>query len=486
MYLPSPLRDVEVPLVKLHFRIDPNGKVTVPYDDIAPIPAPSRSSRSPKPMLKDRKALVDEIAKANKSSPLMARLPEPPEQVAVITPELAFAKNTDRGNQRDQQILNRNEFQSRMVANSSVQSQRGIGQFNWSLYTPSREGRVRKFWIDDRLLLARRIGHNGKEHVVGCWMDWPKIRSELKDKISDLLPNAELRPVVDEKDREEPGMLVTLPVRLEPGKVEPTVGLDAQAAILPLSIAWAGILLAGISVAVLLGGVLALSERRTTFATAVTHELRTPLTSMRMYTEMLSDGMITDEQKREEYLTTLHGETIRLCDLVENVLSFGKMESKGAAAEKEDVTVDGLIERLLPRIEERAQDAGMELVVDAGEAARSVKLNIHKTGIEQVIVNLVDNACKYASGAEDRRIHLELRPNGRGAEFSVRDHGPGIDPAETGRIFQPFFKASKDSAGTKGGVGLGLALSRRIAKKNGGDLVYRPAEGGGARFILTF
>jgi signal transduction histidine kinase len=104
--------------------------------------------------------------------------------------------------------------------------------------------------------------------------------------------------------------------------------------------------------------------------------------------------------------------------------------------------------------------------------------------VEQILLNLVDNACKYAQGATDRRIHLAAdRTDGR-LLLGVRDHGPGIAAAEAKRLFRPFSKSAREAAHTAPGIGLGLALSRRLARGMGGDLRLDDADGG-ARFTLT-
>src|SRR5262249_23492360 len=127
--------------------------------------------------------------------------------------------------------------------------------------------------------------------------------------------------------------------------------------------------------------------------------------------------------------------------------------------------------------------AGMELVVGPLHAQANVCVDI--SVVEQILTNLVDNAVKYAGGATDRRIHLDVAPAGRWIALSVRDHGPGLDPKVVRRLFRPFSESAHDAAQSAPGVGLGLALCRRLARSMGGDL--RLAENGpaGAAFTLT-
>jgi signal transduction histidine kinase len=107
--------------------------------------------------------------------------------------------------------------------------------------------------------------------------------------------------------------------------------------------------------------------------------------------------------------------------------------------------------------------------------------------VERVLLNLVDNACKYAATCDDRRIHLSLSPDGdRAVRITVRDHGPGIPRGEARRIFQPFHRARRDAEGPQSGLGLGLALARGLARSLGGDLWLSRSSSEGAEFALVF
>ena len=107
-----------------------------------------------------------------------------------------------------------------------------------------------------------------------------------------------------------------------------------------------------------------------------------------------------------------------------------------------------------------------------------------RSAVERILSNLVDNACKYARQAADRRIHLEGGADSRAVWLSVADHGPGLSRAELRRLFRPFHKSAGEAAQSAPGVGLGLALSRRLARAQGGDLRFESPEGRGASFVL--
>jgi signal transduction histidine kinase len=248
-------------------------------------------------------------------------------------------------------------------------------------------------------------------------------------------------------------------------------------------VAWAFLALATVALAAMLRVVVALSERRAAFVSAVTHELRTPLTTFRLYAEMLADDMICDPTQRREYLETLRAEADRLSHLVENVLQYARLE-RGASSRRERVSLDDLLERIEPRLQQRAAQAAMTLEVEADEPLRSRHIATDPAAVEQILFNLVDNACKYARGAADRRIHCSVHARRRTVEFHVRDHGPGIAAKEAGNLFRPFSKSADDAANSAPGVGLGLALCRRLARQLGGRLQWNAAPDGGAVFTL--
>lgn len=329
---------------------------------------------------------------------------------------------------------------------------------------------MRPLWVSNLLILARDVRIGDQNYVQGAWLDWQAIRKELLIGIRDLLPEAELVPADLNTEKDVSRLMAALPVRLVPGTPAALLPLIASPLRLPLTIAWVCVVLAGAAVAVLLLGAVSLSERRGAFVSAVTHELRTPLTTFRIYSEMLSEGMVQDAEKQQRYLQTLTAEGSRLSHLVENVLSYARLERGRTRGQIERVTVGGLVARIQERLEQRAQQAEMVLVVGVDEATAGVVLETDMSGVEQVLFNLVDNACKYAGRAEDRRIHLNAMAVEGWVRLRVCDHGPGIVLSERRRLFQAFRKSAKHAAESAPGVGLGLALSRRLARQLGGDL----------------
>jgi len=126
----------------------------------------------------------------------------------------------------------------------------------------------------------------------------------------------------------------------------------------------------------------------------------------------------------------------------------------------------------------------MTLVTSIPPGAGEVRLRMDRSAVERILFNLVDNACKYARAAADRRIHLDCASDARAVGLTVSDHGPGIEAGEVRRLFRPFHKSARDAAQSAPGVGLGLALSRRLARALGGDLSVVRGRADGAAFCL--
>jgi len=346
------------------------------------------------------------------------------------------------------------------------------------------EGVSQPIWIGNQLLLARRVDVGKKVIIQGCWLDWAKIRQSLVEEVQDVLPGVTLEPVLDSSHAQVGRMLATLPVQLVARLPEPQKSVWSAMQV-SLAMAWACVLIAAVAAGVLLHGVLTLSERRGAFVSAVTHELRTPLTTFRMYSEMLANDMVPDPAKRQTYLDTLRVEADRLSHLVENVLSYARLERGPQRHNREQLSIDALLERVGERLADRARQAEMQLVIDAAADVRDTNFKTDPAAAEQVLFNLVDNACKYAARADDRRIHLEVSANATVVQFQVRDHGCGISPRDAKALFRPFSKSADEAAHSAPGVGLGLALCRRLAHDLGGQLEWLPTDKDGALFQLT-
>jgi signal transduction histidine kinase len=334
------------------------------------------------------------------------------------------------------------------------------------------------------LVFLRTVRGAGADFQQGFVVNWEALRGALLAQIADLLPEASVAPVLDPQrdDGELASRLAAAPARLVPPPLEaPPSAWRAAAPVLATS--WAAVAAALAVGALALRASVRWGEKRQRFASSVTHELRTPLTTFRMYSEMLAQGMVKDEATRQEYLRTLERESARLSRVVENVLGYARVEDGRATLRRERHTVAGLLARVVPPCTERCRDAGMDWIVeDGGLGAAEIETDPDAFGL--ILFNLVDNACKYARGAADRRVLLRVDRHGRQLRFTVEDFGPGRAPAQRVHAFRPFDRAGRGADDPSPGIGLGLALARSLARDLGGDLTLVPKPGPGARFTV--
>lgn len=356
---------------------------------------------------------------------------------------------------------------------------------------PLQIGRLTASWVADELLLTRRVNLTDGYRVQGCWVNWPVVRANLIGSIHDLFPNADLQVAPNAESVNPARRLVALrgvPLELLPGSVQ-SVALGMWSPVrVTLVLAWVASLCAAMAVGLLLNGAVSLSERRAAFVSAVTHELRTPLTTFKMYSEMLADEMVTDPTQRRRYLDTLCSEADRLMHLVENVLAFARLERGSARSRIERIELARLIDGIVPRLTQRADLAGSTLHVRVPAEVGATAVHVDVTAVEQILFNLVDNACKHGSGARVGAAPIELDATQSDSQYvalRVRDHGPGVAAEVTPRLFQPFCRSADEAARSAPGVGLGLALCRRLVRGMGGDLVLDPEVRDGACFIVT-
>jgi signal transduction histidine kinase len=219
------------------------------------------------------------------------------------------------------------------------------------------------------------------------------------------------------------------------------------------------------------------AERRANFVAAVSHELKTPLTAIRMYGEMLRDGVVSSEAKRAEYYRHITDESERLSRLINNVLEHAKLEKGNGGGLTAETSVAPVMEDVAQMMRAHAAEHGFDLRVEV--AADLPFLRCEVDALKQVLWNLVDNAIKYAAKATDRRITLRADRDDDRVRISVRDGGPGVDARHLAQIFEPFYRGETERTRSTKGAGLGLALVRGLVERMGATVRGRNADGGG-------
>ncbi len=224
-----------------------------------------------------------------------------------------------------------------------------------------------------------------------------------------------------------------------------------------------------------------LSNLKSDFVANVSHELKTPLSLVKLFGELLQSGRADTEEKRAQYLQIIVTESERLAALIENVLDFAKVERGKAAYEFVGSSVSDVVARACDACRVRAEREQIVLTQELAEGLPDCPIDTH--ALEIAVINLIDNAVKYA--AESERIEVSLRRRDGMAEIRVRDYGAGIPVDEKRRIFERFARGKNTGERRIRGSGIGLALVKHIAEAHGGRVWVEDAEPRGACFVLS-
>jgi signal transduction histidine kinase len=231
-------------------------------------------------------------------------------------------------------------------------------------------------------------------------------------------------------------------------------------------------------------GQLRLARQQQDFVSAVSHELKTPLTSIRMYGEMLKAGW-ADDAKKQIYYDYIHSESERLSRLIENVLQLARLTRSSQHLDVKRATTAELVDLLRSKTATQAERAGFKLDV-RDETPPGTELTLDVDAFAQIFINLVDNALKFASGADAKSVEIGARRESDGRVlFTVRDFGPGIPKGQLKKIFELFYRPEDEVTRATAGTGIGLALVRELAAALGGRVEVRNCEPG-AEFRVSF
>ncbi|MDO8630702.1 MAG: HAMP domain-containing sensor histidine kinase, partial [Phycisphaerales bacterium] len=352
------------------------------------------------------------------------------------------------------------------------------------------------FWLQPgpdghrKLAFVREVFADAEVVYQGFIGDWERLKPELLSRICRIFPDADLVPVADDPpntaDADETS-LQQLPVMLSIPEIAGGMPAAAWRSIRGmLLISWT----ATLAVLVVAGwgvmNLVALTERRMQFAYAVTHELRTPLTTFRLYSDMLSAGLVPPE-KQQEYLDTLNRESARLSKMVESVLEYARLENRQVRLHLRDTDGASLLQTVGETLDKRCGENGIEgRKVNQMTNGQSIRTDVEL--VSQITGVLINNACRHARSSKKPVVMLHLGGDNGRVYVDVVDSGAGVDLTDSRRIFKPFRRGRDADTAARGGVGLGLALARDWASLLGGrlDLIHRhDPQLGGAHFRLT-
>lgn len=223
-----------------------------------------------------------------------------------------------------------------------------------------------------------------------------------------------------------------------------------------------------------------LEALRREFVANVSHELRTPLTYLQGYTEALIDDMIEDPGEQKKYLNIILEETLRLRRLVNELLDLSQMEAGHLNLKKDSFSLDKLIDRVIKKIDPVVEKKGVAIVADVKDIPLVVA---DEDRIEQVLINLIDNALRYTKRGGKITIAAHAEPES--VIVCVKDEGPGIPEEELPFIWERFHKVDKARTRDSSGTGLGLSIVKGIVEAHGGKVWAKNQEGRGAVFCFT-
>jgi two-component system, OmpR family, phosphate regulon sensor histidine kinase PhoR len=219
---------------------------------------------------------------------------------------------------------------------------------------------------------------------------------------------------------------------------------------------------------------------RIDFVANVSHELRTPLTAIKGYTDTLESDLREGRlEALPQYLDVISRNVERLMALIEDLLDLSSLES-GVELQKSHVQTRELTQKVIAQLEHKrsAKNQGIECVFEAES------LEADPRRVEQVLVNLIENAIKYVPHGGEIRVEWKRQPGA--VRLRVSDNGPGIPREAQERIFERFYRMDKARSRELGGTGLGLAIVKHVMQRHGGTVWVNSELGKGSEFFCEF
>lgn len=213
------------------------------------------------------------------------------------------------------------------------------------------------------------------------------------------------------------------------------------------------------------------------FVANISHELRTPLTAIKGFVETLEEE---EEIKNIKYLEIIKRHTDRLMNIVNDLLVLSELEQTDKALVIEDVNLVGLAENMLRVFEQVAKEKGIKLKLEAAKDLKTVMADSFK--LEQMFINLIDNAIKYTEKGE---VSVALKQTSSQSIIEINDTGIGIPASHLPRIFERFYVVDKSRSKKLGGTGLGLSIVKHIVLLHGGTIDVESSQGAGTAVTIT-
>ena len=225
-----------------------------------------------------------------------------------------------------------------------------------------------------------------------------------------------------------------------------------------------------------------LSRAKSQFLASMSHELRTPLNAIGGYAELIEMGLggsVTEQQR--EYLTRIRNSQQHLLRIINDLLNYSRIESGKLTYEQERVPLPAVIEAVTTMVGPHA--TGKTITMDTPPCREAVIAVADRLKVEQIVLNLVTNAVKFTPPSG--RVTVACRDGAEQVQLTVTDTGPGIPAERIDDIFEPFVQLGRSLSSGPEGAGLGLAISRDLARAMKGDVTVESPAGRGATFTLS-
>ena len=240
------------------------------------------------------------------------------------------------------------------------------------------------------------------------------------------------------------------------------------------------IALLAVAMASYLGRQIKLTRLKNDLIATVSHELKTPLASMRVLVDTLREGRCGDARQAGEYLELIAKENERLSRLINNFLTFSRMERNRRTFEFAQVDIAGVVRAAVEAMGERFASPASRLDVEVPADLPLVRAD--RDALVTVILNLLDNACKYSG--EDKAVKVRAYAADGGAYIEVSDNGFGMSRRSMRRIFDKFYQVDQTLSRKAGGCGLGLSIVKFILDAHGGAISVKSQPGKGSTFTV--
>jgi signal transduction histidine kinase len=224
-----------------------------------------------------------------------------------------------------------------------------------------------------------------------------------------------------------------------------------------------------------------MSERRSQFVSSVTHELKTPLTNIRMYIEMLEQGIAATPEREQEYLHVLGAESVRLSRLINNVLELAKLEKKQRRFQYQEGNLEDVFSEIKLIMSQKLKQEDFSLTIMADKVPC---FSYDREVVIQLLVNLIENSIKFGKQLEQRRLTITADPLEDYIRIALSDTGPGIPRRALKKVFNDFYRVDNELTRATGGTGIGLALVKKFVVAMGGKVQATNNTGPGCTIIL--